>query len=546
MPRLVVLDAMGLVYRAHHALLVKDRGTGAWGPLRNKEGEAVSAIYGMANTLLKIRREQQPDYWALAWDGPGPTLRHRRYPAYKATRPPMPDDLLQQIPAIEQMAAALGLPLIELPEMEADDVMATLAARGEREGFEVLLVTSDKDLLQLVSAHVHLLSPVGRGEDYRRVDPEAVREQWGVPPEQIRDVLALMGDTSDNVPGVPGVGEKTAVDLIRRFGSLDTLYQRLAEVDKNALRARLEKHREQAWLSRELVTVHADLEIPQTWEQLQRGAIRREPLLDLARRFQLTRLEKLAVEEGVSEAELAAETAPRPLGPPEARDPAPGSRLGPGPQGSLELFVAPAPGDRPAGFAIDASLDALVTRLHEVRARSIHGLALWPIAERTPAGRATVVGWAFAARDGTSCYVPLAHDQGPNLTGDRFREWLGPVLADRAVPKVGVDLKRDRHLLAGLGLELQGLWFDLHLGSFLCDPERDHRLPVLSAELLGRPLPPLEPAPARGRERSGHAALPVGWAAAAAIARAEVLFPLEEALRAQLEAREQWKLYRDL
>src|SRR5213594_2113504 len=148
MPRFIVLDAMNLTYRAYHALLTRDRQDPTkWVPLRNSRGEATNAILGFANTVLKIRREEQPDYWALAWDGPGPTFRHERFAEYKATRKPMPEELLGQIEPIEEVAGALGLPVIELPGMEADDVMATLARRGERAGFDVTLVTSDKDML---------------------------------------------------------------------------------------------------------------------------------------------------------------------------------------------------------------------------------------------------------------------------------------------------------------------------------------------------------------------------------------------------------------
>src|SRR5258706_4902804 len=171
--------------------------------------------------LLMLRREGSPDQWALAWDGRGKAFRHERFPDYKATRKPMPDDLLSQVPSIEILARAIGLPVIEVPGMEADDVMATLARRGEAEGHEVVLVTGDKDMLQLVDAQVTVLAPLGKGDGWNRMDEGAVREEWGVGPEHIRDVLALMGDTSDNIPGIPGIGEKTAIELVKQFGALE-------------------------------------------------------------------------------------------------------------------------------------------------------------------------------------------------------------------------------------------------------------------------------------------------------------------------------------
>jgi len=256
--RVFVLDALGLTYRAFYAFIRR--------PLVNSRGENTSAIFGFANTVMKIRREEQPEYWALAWDGPGPTFRHERFPDYKATRKPMPEDLLKQIPAIEELAAALGLPVLEIPGCEADDVMATLAAVGERAGHEVVLVTSDKDMLQLVNERVTLLSPTGRGEEYARVDRAAVIAKWGVPPEQIRDVLALMGDTSDNVPGVPGVGEKTAAALIRTFGSIEGITTALDAGHggfPRGSRDKLEKARDYLDVALSVVKVADDAPLPE-------------------------------------------------------------------------------------------------------------------------------------------------------------------------------------------------------------------------------------------------------------------------------------------
>src|SRR5512143_2049563 len=194
MPRLFVLDAMGLAYRAYYAFIGR--------PLVNSRQENTSAIFGFGNTVLKLRREEKPDYWALAWDGPGPTWRHERFPDYKAQRKPTPEDLLAQLEPIETLAQALGLPVLEIPGMEADDVMATLAARGARDGLEVVLVTGDKDMLQVVGGPVRVLVPQTRDE-YLWMDADGVRAKWQVGPEHIRDVLALMGDASDNIPGVP-------------------------------------------------------------------------------------------------------------------------------------------------------------------------------------------------------------------------------------------------------------------------------------------------------------------------------------------------------
>ena len=559
MPKLFVLDAMGLAYRAYYALIRR--------PLVNSHGENTSAIYGMATIILKLRREEKPDYWALAWDGPGPTFRHERYADYKATRKPMPDDLRTQMEPIEEMAQALGLPVLEIPGTEADDVMATLAHRGAAEGLDVVLVTSDKDMLQSVEPRVSVFAPGrGTGEEWERIDAAAVKEKWGVPPEHIRDVLALMGDSIDNIPGVPGVGEKTAVELMTRFGSLEALYERLPEVTKPALRAKLEANRDLAFLSRELATVKRDLDLGVSWEALKCAPIRREPLSAFARRWEIKRLSSIAGEDGVSEEEAgalaparsaerrgtASETegtgvklaVPSPAAPPPKRSPldAPPRPVAPvaavALQSTLDLWA----GDTDGG--VDAR--ALTEKLHEVRARAIHGLALLPIAGPGEPRTAPLVGIALAARDGTSCYVPLAHSAGPNLAFDQVREWLRPAFADPTVPKVAHDLKRAQHLLEGAGLPFEAPAFDLHVASFLLDPSREHGLVELALDAAGLTLPPMTPPAVRGKPRPSFADAAVGPLAELAGHHAAALYPIADHLRAQLEAREQWTLYTQL
>src|SRR5262245_32296717 len=184
MPRLVVLDALGLAYRAYYALARWGRDANgqrkAYPALSNSRKEPTNAIYGMATMIVKLRRELKPDAWALAWDGPGPTFRHELYKEYKEHRPPMPEELSVQLTPIEDLARCLGLPVIEKAGMEADDVMATLSRVGAEAGYEVLLITGDKDMLQLVDGAVAVLVPQGKGDDYVRLDPDGVRAKWGV------------------------------------------------------------------------------------------------------------------------------------------------------------------------------------------------------------------------------------------------------------------------------------------------------------------------------------------------------------------------------
>jgi len=553
MPRLVVLDALGLVYRAYYAFIGR--------PLRNSRGENTSAIFGFANTALKLRRELSPDLWALAWDGPGPTFRHELYPEYKAHRPPMPDDLRSQLSPIEDLAQAIGLPVIEKQGMEADDVMATLARTGAAAGYDVVLVTGDKDMLQLVNDRVLVLAPQGKGDEMKAMTPDEVRAKWGVGPEHIRDVLALMGDSSDNIPGVPGVGEKTAVELMKQFGSLESLYERLAEVTKPALKKKLEASRELAFLSRDLATVRGDLDLGLALGDLAVAPVRRDELSAFAKHWEVRRLESVAREQGVGTEEAGAPVAARPadrrgsaaeqregevpinpgfgrptIAPPAAPLPA---LLSGGAQG--DLFAAAA--EAGAG---GVSLESLAAKVHEVRARGLHGVAVVPVASGDDPRNAALVGLAIASRDGHTAYLPLAHEGGPNFAIEQVRTWLGPLLSDATAGKVAQDLKRDTHTLAAHHLPLAGGAFDLHLGSFLCDPSRSHSIEALARDVLGVELPPLEAAAVRGRARTGPGAVPVAVAAAAAERHAAACFPLAEALRAQLESREQWSLYATL
>ncbi len=582
MPRLVVLDALGLAYRAYYAFIGR--------PLKNSRGDNTSAIFGMANMLVKFRRELKPDYWALAWDGPGPTFRHELYTDYKAHRPPMPDDLRAQLTPIEDLARCLGLPVLEKPGMEADDVMATLARLGAEAGLEVLLVTGDKDMLQLVGGPVVVMSPQGKGDDISRLDADGVRAKWGVGPEHIRDVLALMGDASDGYPGVPGVGEKTAVELMKSFGSLDALYDRLADVKKPALQKKLTEHRALAYLSRDLATLRRDLDLGLALEDLVVAPVRRDELMAFAKHWEVRRLEQVASDLGVSDAEAGAPVPQRPaerrgtaaeqredISKPQREDmPKPQREDMPRPQredtpdgpAQASLFgvstiappAAPLPaslvpalqGDLFAAAATEAgaeagpSLEALEARVHAVRARALHGLAVVPVAHGLSPLRSTLVGVAFAARNGEYCYVPLAHESGVNVDADRLRAWFGAILADSSVEKVAHDWKRSLHELAGAQVGVAAPSFDVRLGSFLCDPQRDHSLEALAGDVLGVGLDPVEAPAARGRPRTGPAGLPVSIAAQRAGLHAAALFPLADALRAQLEAREQWKLYTQL
>ncbi|MGH9381745.1 MAG: DNA polymerase I [Thermoanaerobaculia bacterium] len=267
-PRLFLVDGFSNIFRAYFAI----RG------LTNSQGVPTNATYGFLQMLRKLLRDEEPELIGVAWDLGEPTVRSERYAAYKAHRPEMPEDLRPQLPWVRRTLEALRIPILEYEGYEADDVLGTLSRKAEAAGYDVVLVSADKDLMQLVTDHVRMLH-TGRDKVY---GPEEVEADFGVPPARVVDVLALMGDTADNVPGVKGIGQKGAVQLIKDFGSLDDLLARTDEVPRKSYREGLQTHREDAEMSRELVTIHCDLPVDFDTEGLRHDPPDGEALAALA------------------------------------------------------------------------------------------------------------------------------------------------------------------------------------------------------------------------------------------------------------------------
>ena len=293
--RLLLVDAYGLIYRAFHALP----------PLTNSRGQLTNAAYGFTSILLRTMADVDPERAIVAFDAPGTTYRHERFPAYKAQRPSMPDELRSQVPIVRNLVEALGLPLLEATGYEADDVIGTIATAAERDGWEVHIVSGDLDMLQLVTKKVHLLHTAKGGADaIVEYDPERVVARYGLTPEQMVDFKSLKGDSSDNIPGVPGVGEKTASKLISSFGSLEELYARLDEVEPVRIREALAANRDAAFAGQGLMTIDRDapLALPATGGEI--GVYDRDAALalfrDLEFRALAQRLPPLAGEDRVA------------------------------------------------------------------------------------------------------------------------------------------------------------------------------------------------------------------------------------------------------
>ena len=261
MNKLFIIDGMAIAYRAHFALIRN--------PLVTSDGRHISAAYGFLNALLKIVKDESPDYLAVAFDSKEKTFRHEKYPDYKATREKMPFEMRPQIQWIKDILTAMNIPIIEIPGFEADDIIGTLAKRAEAENIDTYMVSGDKDFMQLVDDHIFLYAPATGKRPLTVYDKTGVEEKWGVPPESIIDLLGLMGDSSDNIPGVKGVGEKTAVKYLKSYGSLEALLAAAPDIPNEKQRDRLLEEADMARLSRELATIDVNVPMSITWRDMQ-------------------------------------------------------------------------------------------------------------------------------------------------------------------------------------------------------------------------------------------------------------------------------------
>ena len=421
--RLFLIDGTALAYRSFFAF----QGTGRT-PLATSAGHPTAATYGFCMTLRALLEREKPDAIAIAFDGPRADLaRTAVYPEYKSTRSKMPDEMRVQLDDIREATDGFGIRIVESETDEADDVIGTLAAQGRDAGMEVFIVTGDKDFLQLVDDNVklwNLRSSTSKPEIY---DAAAAEAKWGVPPKAMIDLLALMGDTSDNIPGVPKVGEKTAVELIKQFGTLEQVLLRTAEVKKTAVRESLEQNRELALLSKRLVTLRLDVPLPVAADELGPPAPDAEKLRPLFQRLEFTN--------------LLAQLASQPL-----------------PQVAVEQHNT-----------IVRTAEDLTDLLAALAACETVGLAVETVG-RHPRG-SKLVGIGFATAPGRSAYVPL-NLEPPVLPGGRSAvlDALRPTLSAARPQKTMHDGKRVLAALRTAGLELGGHGFDTMLASYCAEP----------------------------------------------------------------------------
>jgi DNA polymerase-1 len=499
-PSLWLVDGSHAIFRAYHALP----------HLSTRQGVPTNAVYGFTTMLLRAIREGNPTHLAVAFDEDAKQARSEIYPEYKATRGAPPDDLRPQFPLVRRVLEALNVPALGMPGWEADDVIATLARRARSLGWEVVIVTGDKDLLQLVDGGVRCYDSM-----YEKwYGPAEVEEKWGVPPHLVADLLALTGDKIDNVPGIPGVGEKTAAALLKEFGSLDQVLARAGEIKKPKLRENALANIETVKRARKLIQLHGDLPVPVQLDDLVRRPLNEEKARSLFTELEFVRLIK---------------DLPRP---------------------------APTPPTGARSMATDlAAVEKLVAR-----ARQAGRIGLLTLTSADEPLHDELLGVAISLPD-ESVYVPLGHRPGGGPSGALFAPaeldarkaiaLLRPLLEDAQVRKDGHDLKRDLIAWRRIGVELRGLNLDARLASYLLDPTgRDHSLAQTARERISCELPILKELcekTGKGKKATPLPEVPVDEVGAAASALVEgarrLAAALEEDLRADPEL---WQLYSEL
>lgn len=435
-PRLYLIDGSSYIFRAFFALP----------PLSNSKGFPTNAIYGFTNMIMKVLRKLTPDWVAVAFDAPGPTFRHQTFAAYKANRPSLPEDLRPQIPYIKEITQALGLPILEKEGYEADDLIASLVKKWPEQELEIIIISGDKDLMQLVSPRISMYAPM-KNKSYGIAE---VEDFFGVPPEKVTEVMGLCGDAVDNIPGVPGIGKKTASQLIRQFGSIAEVIKNIEKIENPKIKANLKIYSDQALLSKELATLN--LAAPLEWElkDMKKGT---PDLEKLQRIFKEMGFFKLLKE----------------LSPLQKRE-------------------------KRGEYALIVKLDELRNLSEKLKGAASFSFSVEPTTKE--AMRAEIVGLSFSLKAGQAFYIPVGHTYAgapPQIPRSEALALLRPLWEDKTLKKYGHNLKQAYILLAREGISLQGMAGDTMIASYLLNPgKHKHSIEELAQEYLDRQILTLE------------------------------------------------------
>jgi DNA polymerase-1 len=501
-PLLLLFDGNALVHRAFHALP----------PLTvSRTGEMVNAVRGFAATLLKLLRENKPTYWSIAFDLPAPTFRHEKFADYKKQRPSTPQELVNQIERVHQLAEAFRLPVFEVNGYEADDVLGALSHQASKQGIDTMIVTGDNDMLQIVSPTVRVMSPRRSFSDTVIYDEAEVQSKYGIVPKQLADFKALTGDVSDNIPGISGVGEKTAVKLLQQFGSLEEIYKHIDEVTPPRLQALLRENKEKVFQNKELVTIVTDVPITLNLNSCGVSAYDRNRVVDLFRELEFFHLLS--------------------------------SLPGEIQQTSQVLHVQA----KPAGnYQIISAEDALDKLINQLAAAGEFAVDLET--STIDVMVAEIVGISLASVQDEAFYIPVGHrtlSTVIQLPLSQVIARLKPLLEDTRLSKIAQNGKFDMTVLAQHGIKLQNLAFDTMIAAHLLG-EKPLGLKALAFNKLGIEMMPIDGLIGKGAKQISMALVEIERVADYACADADMTFRLKQIFAPELREKGLWQLFSEV
>ena len=488
--RLYIIDGAGFYFRAFYAIR---------GRFNAPDGMPTNAIYGFARMCEKIVREEKPDALIIALDSKEKTFRHEMYPEYKSHRPEMPEELSVQLPYIEKLIKAYNIPVLKEPGLEADDLIGCAARLAEKKGYEVVIVSGDKDLMQIIGDGITMLDPLKE----KRIGVDEVREKFGVEPARVADVLGLWGDSSDNIPGVPGVGEVTAKKLIAQFGTVENLIKNVGDIKKPKLQKTVIENADKARLSRDLATIKTDLDVkmdPDSW--LTQNPDQKE----LAALFTRLNFKTFLKELAPAKTEV---------------------------KRSYKTVLT------------ENDLSGLLAKL-----KAADGFALDTETTSTEPMRARLVGLSFSTKNGEGFYIPLAHDYDgapKQLDKGGVLEKLKPILENPKIEKYGQNIKYDYIVLAREGIETDPLTFDTMLASYLLSPEeRRHNLGHLSQKYLGHEMIEYQDVAGKGAKQVTFNLVEIERAAVYSAEDADITYNLTGILKKEIQKNDLENLFNNI
>jgi DNA polymerase-1 len=498
---LYLIDGSALVYRAYFALIRN--------PLITARGEPTSAIYGFLSSLFRVLDEYRPTHLLAVFDTAAPTFRHELYSEYKSTRAKMPDDLADQLPRLKEVLDAMNIARIEEEGLEADDLIGAYAVKGAKEGFEVVLLSGDKDFTQLVNDNITMLQPGKTGDDLQHIDREGVKEKMGVYPERVIDLLAVIGDSSDHVPGIRGVGPKTALPLLEKYGTVEAILDAADDIPQKGLRKKVTEGREDALLSKKLVTIQTDADTPLDFEELEIKPWNNEKVIQLFKTLEFNRFLDRVGEDAIAAAE-------------------------------------PKPKEFNQDYRRITNLDELKKLMQ--RAKKKGELTFDTETTGLDPLTADLVGMSFCVEEGEAYYLPVAHEgYDGNLALDQVIPILEPILTDDSIAKCAQNAKYDYLVMKRAGIVTEGITSDPMIASYVIDPSgRQHGLSFLVEQHLNYKMQPITELIGTGRKQKSFAEVPVDKAVFYSSEDADCTYRLKKILEPKLVELELEKLYREI